>query len=380
MKNTILRLGFLALVQFGYSQQNTMNSTGNVGIGTTSPDTKLHVAGNIKVDSCIIISDSLIVDKSIHTKSDMLIDGETIIKGDTEIEEDLTIDGITKMMGDVRMESLTTSGNGDIDSSNLNFLMLNQNGLLREGDFQMLRDHIREYTYYDDDLNKEDCLEGAPILLTYWSHGTNKLFTTCPQVNVGIATTTPQFSLDVRGDGYFMENIGLGVAPNPLAQILSATIREVGFCIDHQYAGDYGYAIKSIVDNDLTKGIGIYNSVSNQDVFTVYGSGKMVINNANGAILQLEENGMLRSRQIKIDIDNWPDYVFDKDYELKSLEETKAYIEKNGHLPGVPSAKVVESEGLDVEEMNKILMEKVEELTLLLIEQNERIKKLESKQ
>lgn len=75
---------------------------------------------------------------------------------------------------------------------------------------------------------------------------------------------------------------------------------------------------------------------------------------------------------------DWPDYVFTDDYEMMSLEETESYIESNGHLPGVPSAKVVEEEGLALGEMNRILMEKVEELTLHMIElkkENDEIKR-----
>ncbi|MCB0778026.1 MAG: hypothetical protein KDB87_14355, partial [Flavobacteriales bacterium] len=61
------------------------------------------------------------------------------------------------------------------------------------------------------------------------------------------------------------------------------------------------------------------------------------------------------------------------DYDLMTLEEVEAYIKKNGHLPNVPSAREVEENGLGLGEMNKILLEKVEELTLHLIEQQKRL-------
>jgi hypothetical protein len=80
---------------------------------------------------------------------------------------------------------------------------------------------------------------------------------------------------------------------------------------------------------------------------------------------------------------NWPDYVFEKDYDLMSLDEVERSIEKNGHLPGIPSAEVVEEEGIDVGEMQRLMMEKIEELTLYVIdlkkendELKEEIKKL----
>ncbi len=74
---------------------------------------------------------------------------------------------------------------------------------------------------------------------------------------------------------------------------------------------------------------------------------------------------------------NWPDYVFKSDYNLKPLEEVQSFINRNGHLPGIPSATEVEETGIEVGEMNILLLEKVEELTLYIIEQEERIKALE---
>jgi hypothetical protein len=71
---------------------------------------------------------------------------------------------------------------------------------------------------------------------------------------------------------------------------------------------------------------------------------------------------------------SWPDYVFEEDYALRSLEDVDAFVRENKHLPGVPSAKEVE-DGVSVGEMQRVLLEKVEELTLYVIEQD---KELES--
>jgi hypothetical protein len=67
---------------------------------------------------------------------------------------------------------------------------------------------------------------------------------------------------------------------------------------------------------------------------------------------------------------NWPDYVFKPTYRLASLTEVKTYIDQNHHLPNVPSAADVEKNGLNLGEMNKVLVQKVEELTLYLIEKD----------
>ena len=82
------------------------------------------------------------------------------------------------------------------------------------------------------------------------------------------------------------------------------------------------------------------------------------------------QNG-IRTERIRVDIaaeNGWADYVFDEDYVLMPIDELEAFIKKNKHLPGVPSAAEVVKEGIDLAEMNKILLEKIEELTLRIIE------------
>lgn len=74
--------------------------------------------------------------------------------------------------------------------------------------------------------------------------------------------------------------------------------------------------------------------------------------------------------------ENWPDYVFLDSYKLKSLEELKRYIAEHGKLPNIPSAAQVEKEGIDLGEMNGKLLEKVEELTLYVIQQQEDIEEV----
>jgi hypothetical protein len=72
-----------------------------------------------------------------------------------------------------------------------------------------------------------------------------------------------------------------------------------------------------------------------------------------------------------------PDYVFEDDYALMTLEELQAFIDANGHLPGVASAQQVNEEGLDLAGSQMGLLQKVEELTLYTLQQQSRIKQLE---
>jgi len=73
----------------------------------------------------------------------------------------------------------------------------------------------------------------------------------------------------------------------------------------------------------------------------------------------------------------WPDYVFEKGYELKPLTEVENFINTEKHLPGVSSAKTIAENGLNLGEMQKMQMEKIEELYLHLIALEKRVKQLE---
>ena len=88
---------------------------------------------------------------------------------------------------------------------------------------------------------------------------------------------------------------------------------------------------------------------------------------------KLAVNGKITAKEVEVTLAGFPDYVFEADYDLMTLEEVEAYIQEHGHLPNVPSACEVEENGLGLGEMNKILLEKVEELTLHLIEQQKRL-------
>lgn len=83
---------------------------------------------------------------------------------------------------------------------------------------------------------------------------------------------------------------------------------------------------------------------------------------------KLAVNGKIRAQEIKVEAFPWPDYVFAKDYSLPTLKETEKHIKEKGHLPGIPSAEEVKANGIDLGEMNAKLLQKIEELTLHLIQ------------
>lgn len=93
---------------------------------------------------------------------------------------------------------------------------------------------------------------------------------------------------------------------------------------------------------------------------------------------KLEVNGTIKATEIKVEAQT-ADFVFEEDYQLKSLEEVEQFIQTNNHLPDIPSAKEMNEDGVGLAEMNKLLLQKVEELTLHIINLNERVIELENK-
>lgn len=94
---------------------------------------------------------------------------------------------------------------------------------------------------------------------------------------------------------------------------------------------------------------------------------------------QLNVNGNIKARKVKVTLTDWPDYVFGRDYELMPLPQLGEYIEANKHLPGVPSAETVEQEGLELGENQAVLLKKIEELTLYILEQHKKQEAMEQK-
>lgn len=140
-------------------------------------------------------------------------------------------------------------------------------------------------------------------------------------------------------------------------------------------------------------GIGMVPSLSSIYKFEVNGSTKVtgdIITDSNIGIgtssfvdgsdtYRLSVDGKIRADGVKI-YTTWADFVFEVDYKLPTLNEVESYINKNGHLKDIPSAKDVEANGIELGEMNKLLLQKIEELTLYVIDLNKEVEALKSKE
>jgi len=92
-----------------------------------------------------------------------------------------------------------------------------------------------------------------------------------------------------------------------------------------------------------------------------------------------EINGTIKTKKVEVTLSGWPDFVFEDNYPLMSLPETEQFIKANKHLPNVPSAAAVEANGVNLGEMNAILIQKVEELTLYILDLQKQINELKTK-
>lgn len=110
-------------------------------------------------------------------------------------------------------------------------------------------------------------------------------------------------------------------------------------------------------------------------------NGRVSVGTANPALgYMLSVDGKVIAEELRVQNSTaWPDYVFESGYELMNLNTLSEYLKINKHLPDVPPAAQIESNGIMVGEMQSVLLKKIEELTLYIIEQNERIQKLEAK-
>ena len=132
----------------------------------------------------------------------------------------------------------------------------------------------------------------------------------------------------------------------------------------------------SNVENSWTNIDGRLHNANNGKV--VIGTG---INSYPDGYSLFVKGGILTER-VRVALANserWADYVFKPDYKLMKLKDVEKFIKYNGHLPNVPSAEEMAQKGLDIAETSAKLMEKIEELTLYLIEANKKIEELDKK-
>ncbi len=286
-----------------------------------------------------------------------------------DVNEDIQVSGQTIMNGIVRMHGLVPydAGFGDME-----FIVCGPTGFVSRTGLTQLKTLLLSPPPAELDY----C---ASTLPPQWFSGTNKLFAPCPDIKVGIGTSNPNHSLTVIGNAYsrsFLAGNSGGTTTallNGFANNHSDNLIELGKKIGAGIQTTY-FSINNAGATEIT-------NVSSAPALTINsGTGHAIVinDNAGNKLIQVENDGLLRSRSVRVDLNAWADYVFKPSYQLMTLKETHHFIQENGHLPDVPSEEELKTGGLDLGEMQRIQMQKIEELTLHLIEMDKRMTDLEA--
>lgn len=349
------------------AQENVISENGNVGLGTgtTAPTERLTVAGSARIDSTLLVSDSVFMASSASVGEDLKVEGNLYLPN-------------IPMLNSIHEEYI---------------LLTNAEGLTEKADIDVLNNIL---------YSKHCSPVGGVVSNPTWANGPNKIFSECPEVFVGVGNNSPTRNVDVRGDikasAHIWANgsMSIGADMNTFSKLNIVNTNRTA-AIQVRTSGNtqaYQRLLFFEYDNTDTKIMEVVNTSTGTTPFVLKSNGAMDIHNGTTQIFHLgtegslelrsgslqtfkvETNGMIRGRRMKLDLNTWADYVFEPGYELMPLSEVETFVKKEKHLPHVPAEQELKAEGADVMELNKILMEKVEELTLYLIQQNKNTEEL----
>jgi len=355
MKKIFLTLGIASYSSYG--QDNTFPTpSGNVGIGTTGPQHKLHVVNTGAVIG-MVENTSSTADARVIAKNtlDQLQMGMDNTGGYFQL---VGTNPLRTIVNNAERMRITSSGNVGIGTPNpvgAYLLTIAGSGnsntpvgaiALKQGSSDGF------YVGYGSATNNDDDVELYNANNGYMRFATNNAerMRIHANGNVGIGTTSPGAPLHVYG---------MHPSNTKTMQIGAGTSASAKF-----YKADG----LDVIDGPL-----YLQGNYNQNVLIGLGGGNVGIG-TTGPDQKLTVKGKIHSSEVIVDaMTTVPDYVFEPDYKLTSLSEVKAYVEKNHHLPEIPSAKEIEKNGIQLGDMNMKLLKKIEELTLYLIEKDKQI-------
>jgi hypothetical protein len=207
---------------------------------------------------------------------------------------------------------------------------------------------------------------GALAQNTFPSTGKVGIGTTNPAALLDIADTEPEklsvvlarlSSVTDTGSGTWL-GIRKGLTNSPTA---------TSFSLEYWQSGNFNTAINFHRGAGVVGGFMSFSTGNGTERMRIDPDGNIGIGTSSPGT-KLAVNGDISAKRIKITTSGWPDYVFDTSYRLMPLSQLEQYIQQEKHLPEIPDAATIEKDGLDVAEMQKLLLKKVEEMTLHLIE------------
>lgn len=157
-------------------------------------------------------------------------------------------------------------------------------------------------------------------------------------------------------------NVGIGQeSPDSDSKLWVKNDDRVGILSESVYGSSGGYGFLSSFPDRQFKAFVALNRETDEEVFVVKGDGHVY------------------AQEITVALAPFPDYVFESEYKLMSINQVEDYISINSHLPNIPSAKEIEKNGIGVGELQTLQMEKIEELTLYIIQLQKQIDELNKK-
>lgn len=208
------------------------------------------------------------------------------------------------------------------------------------------------------------------ILAGYYCAGQN---TFPASGNVGIGTTSPIRALDIvsstsTGNTPFINIVNTsGATPNSFGP---------GIVLDNRVSGKSPFIINERQDVTSRFSISRANSPYT-DYLCILQNGNVLIGNwyQVNSSYKLDVSGNVRANKVVVNTTG-ADYVFDSTYHLTSIDSLRTFIKEHHHLPEIPSARKLKDSGADIGEMQRLQLQKIEELTLYLIEKDEEISEL----
>lgn len=198
---------------------------------------------------------------------------------------------------------------------------------------------------------------------------------------VGIGTTTPQFDVEINGETPYLKISSSVYSNNPSVLTIKG-----GIIFNQEYGDKTAAILEAVPPGYHVPGI----LFSTKTAWNIPGPGstdwyyRMFIHpNGNVGIgtttpdARLAVNGTIHAQGVRVDMNGWADYVFQPNYKLRPLSEVQNYIDQHHHLPEMPSEKEVARTGIELGEMNRLLVKKMEELTLYLIEKDRQLNLLQ---